>query len=225
MTDVDGIHDVGGMHGFDDLDPESGTPFHADWERTVFAGMLACFVRGEFTVDEMRYAIERMPPAEYLTESYYEKWAGALERLLVEKGRVDGDELAERVAAAESGELDVEDRNDPELVERFREGLGAAYASADDADDATFAEGDAVVVRNQHPAGHVRSPRYVRGKRGRVVAVRGAYSLPDAAAEGREEPAPLYNVAFDGEEVWGDDGEVDTVHVELWEPYLKSDER
>ena len=37
-------------------------------------------------VDEFRDAIERIPPAEYLEASYYERWLRAIETLLTEKG-------------------------------------------------------------------------------------------------------------------------------------------
>ncbi|MCH7549535.1 MAG: nitrile hydratase subunit beta, partial [Candidatus Krumholzibacteriota bacterium] len=48
-----------------------------------------------------RHAIERLDPATYLTVSYYEKWAFALEALLVDAGVVTPDEIAARVAALE----------------------------------------------------------------------------------------------------------------------------
>ncbi len=36
---MNGIHDMGGMHGFGPVTVEEGEPvFHAPWERTVFAG-------------------------------------------------------------------------------------------------------------------------------------------------------------------------------------------
>ena len=36
--------------------------------------------------DELRDAIERIPPAEYLALSYYERWLRAAELLLAERG-------------------------------------------------------------------------------------------------------------------------------------------
>ena len=41
---------------------------------------------GVYTLDEFRDAIERMPPADYLASSYYEKWFAAVQDLLVRKG-------------------------------------------------------------------------------------------------------------------------------------------
>jgi nitrile hydratase len=42
--------------------------------------------RGVFNDDELRDAIERLPPQEYLAASYYERWLGAIEMLVAEKG-------------------------------------------------------------------------------------------------------------------------------------------
>jgi len=42
--------------------------------------------RGVFNSDELRDAIERLPPERYLAASYYERWLGALEVLVAEKG-------------------------------------------------------------------------------------------------------------------------------------------
>ena len=42
--------------------------------------------RGLFNDDELRDAIERLPPAEYLAASYYERWLAAIEALADRKG-------------------------------------------------------------------------------------------------------------------------------------------
>ena len=100
---MDGIHDLGGMHGFGAIPREADEPvFHAEWERRVFALdlLVEAFVEGA-NLDAFRHAIERLDPATYLTVSYYEKWAFALEALLVDAGVVTPDEIAARVAALE----------------------------------------------------------------------------------------------------------------------------
>ncbi len=103
---MDGVHDMGGMHGFGAIAREVDEPvFHADWERRVFAlDLLAeTFIEGA-NIDAFRHAIERLEPATYLGASYYEKWALALESLLVEGGVVTRAEIAQRIAALkESG--------------------------------------------------------------------------------------------------------------------------
>lgn len=65
---------------------DDGQPFHADWEARVFALATALARRGVFNGDELRDAIERIPPEDYLAASYYERWLRAMETLLAEKG-------------------------------------------------------------------------------------------------------------------------------------------
>jgi nitrile hydratase beta subunit len=94
---MNGIHDLGGMHGFGSIEPEPDERvFHEPWERRVFGMMMATFAGGQFNVDQFRHAIERMTPAHYLESSYYEHWLAALETLLVENGALTRDELEAR---------------------------------------------------------------------------------------------------------------------------------
>src|SRR6185437_4863256 len=46
--------------------------------------------------DEMRRAIEDMDPEDYRRLGYFDKWAVGLSTLVVEKGLISGEELAER---------------------------------------------------------------------------------------------------------------------------------
>ena len=82
------VHDVGGQTGFGPipLDQSDEPPFHADWEARVYALNAVLRRRGVYNGDEFRDAIERIPPAEYLSTSYYERWLNAIETLLAEKG-------------------------------------------------------------------------------------------------------------------------------------------
>ncbi len=96
---MNGMHDLGGMHGMGPINPEANEPvFHAPWERTMFGLFITAFAAGQFNVDEFRYAIERMDPAHYLQSSYYEHWLHALETLLVERGALAKGEIDGRVA-------------------------------------------------------------------------------------------------------------------------------
>ncbi|MDO9709754.1 SH3-like domain-containing protein [Paracraurococcus lichenis] len=101
---MNGIHDLGGMHGLGAINPEPNEPvFHAGWERRVFGVMMATFGGGHYNVDQFRHAIERMPAGEYLRSSYYEHWLHAMETLLVEGGAVGAEELRARQAALAGG--------------------------------------------------------------------------------------------------------------------------
>jgi nitrile hydratase subunit beta len=82
------VHDMGGQTGFGPVPVnEDGTvAFAADWEARVYALAAVLRERGLFNSDELRDAIERLPPGDYLGASYYERWLGAIETLVAEKG-------------------------------------------------------------------------------------------------------------------------------------------
>lgn len=83
---MNGVHDMGGQHGHGPIYVETAEPvFHHPWEGRVYALMILARRRGVFNLDEMRRAIEELPPAQYLGSSYYERWLAALEALLEEK--------------------------------------------------------------------------------------------------------------------------------------------
>lgn len=101
---MNGIHDLGGMHGLGPIVVEADEPvFHHDWERRVFGMFLPIFACGLFNIDELRHAIERMGAPAYLNTSYYEHWLHAYETLLIEKGAITADEYAARRAAIAKG--------------------------------------------------------------------------------------------------------------------------
>ena len=82
------MHDMGGQTGFGPVPTGEGggPPFAADWEARVYALAAVLRQRGLFNSDELRNAIERLSPEEYLAAPYYERWLGALEMLAAEKG-------------------------------------------------------------------------------------------------------------------------------------------
>ncbi len=90
-----------------------------------------------------------------------------------------------------------------------------------------FAVGDAVWVRAAYPPGHVRTPFYIRGKRGVIERLCGQYANPEELAYGRDgKPRlPLYRVRFRQCEVWpGYTGAPeDTLDVEIYQHWLEAD--
>ncbi len=95
---MNGAHDLGGMHGFGPIDPESDEPvFHAEWERRAFAITLAMGAYGAWNLDMSRCARERMEPGEYLRTSYYEHWLHGLQLLLIEQGLLSEAEIEARM--------------------------------------------------------------------------------------------------------------------------------
>ncbi len=92
---MNGIHDLGGMQDMGDLPFEANEPvFHADWERQVLGVNVVLNRLGAYTVHELRYSIERIPPLDYLGSPYFLHWLDGIERLLVEKDYVTKEELA-----------------------------------------------------------------------------------------------------------------------------------
>jgi nitrile hydratase len=102
---MNGVHDMGGMHGFGPIEREEDEPvFHEAWEGRVLALTRACGAWGKWNIDKSRFAIEQMPPEDYLRASYYEKWLWRLEKLLVDAGMMTREELDERHAALKRSE-------------------------------------------------------------------------------------------------------------------------
>jgi hypothetical protein len=94
---MNGVHDLGGMHGFGPINPEQNEPvFHYDWERRVLGVAIAGFGGGWYNSDQLRHAMERMGAVAYLSTSYYEHWLSMLETLLIERGAITKQELDAR---------------------------------------------------------------------------------------------------------------------------------
>ena len=208
---MNGVHDLGGMDGFGPVEIEVNEPvFHHPWERVVFGLVAAMSAQRLSNTHSFRHAIERMEPAHYLGSPYYEHWLTAVATLLIEKGLVTRADLEARAGGRVP------------LSQPLRS--GAILSPVASAAAPRFAVGSQVVVRNLHPLGHTRCPRYVRGKRGVVVRVDGRFPLPDVAAHTSELCDEYeYNVRFDGRELWGDAAETTAaVYVDLWESYLEA---
>ncbi len=91
-----------------------------------------------------------------------------------------------------------------------------------------FAPGDAVRVSERDQAGHVRTPRYIRGKRGIVERICGAFRNPEQLAYGVwDGPAvALYRVRFQLNELWPTEpASRDSVDVEIYEHWLEPEAR
>ncbi len=222
---MNGVHDLGGMHGFGPVVLEPDEPvFHADWERRAFALTLAMGGWRRWNLDMSRHSREEMPPAEYLATSYYEHWLWGLERLLERHGFLPRAEIDRRLREGgggapggvepQPGALRREDV--PRLVRNRR------AARLDDPVPPKFKAGDKVVARNVNPAGHTRLPRYLRGHRGMVDRDHGVFIFPDTHAAGLgRKPQHVYSVRFSARELWGPDGHSrDAVYVDLWDDYL-----
>jgi hypothetical protein len=189
---MDGVHDMGGMHGFGAVPIEvDELIYHEPWEGRVAA--ITRRLMANSTIDRFRYTIEQMPPAAYLGARYYERWLWAAERLAADAGILDG--LSEPRRAPPAKEPTTPPR---------------------------FAPGQLVRVGNPVTAGHTRVPRYVRNHEGTVVSRSCVWPHPsESAATGRYGPSEhVYAIAFRGRDLFGPDAD-HVIVVDVWERDLE----
>jgi len=219
---MDGVHDLGGMDNFGPVRPAADEPlFHAPWEGRVLALTLAAGALRRWNLDQMRFQREQLPPALYLSSSYYEIWTRSLETALVAAGLVTPDELATGRPEGSPGEAAAVPWS--ALGPVLRRG---GPTDREPAAPARFGPGDAVRTRDVHPRGHTRLPRYARGVAGVVERVHGPHVYPDrhAATFGPpfdQRPEWLYTVCFAATDLWDDAEPGGRVSIDAWEPYLE----
>jgi nitrile hydratase subunit beta len=217
---MNGIHDMGGMHGMGPIQYQQNEPvFHAPWEGRVFALRRAMAAWGKWNIDATRHEIELVPAAEYLRMSYYERQFAAFIELLVKSGLITRAEV-------ESGKLaQGSSKAVPPLTIDKAAALVAngIPASRDVPAVPRFQVGQRVRVRNIHPAGHTRLPRYTRGKLGTIERDHGGYVFADSNAHFLgEKPQHVYSVRFAARELWGEQASPqDGVYVDMWDDYLE----
>jgi nitrile hydratase subunit beta len=219
---VNGAHDVGGLHGFGPVQPDPDEPvFHHEWEKRLLALHVGMGLAGSWTPDDYRHARESLPPAEFLTATYYETVLAGLERTATAHGFVAPDELAAG-RSRRTSEPPPRPLSPDAVDDVLRQGSPSVREAAH---PARFAVGDPVRAKNMHPVTHTRLPRYVRGHVGVITAVHGCHALPDSRAHGGgDDPQWLYTVRFTGSELWGPDADPTvSVSIDAFEPYLEDD--
>jgi len=215
---VNGVHDMGGMHGMGPIVHDSNEPvFHAEWEGRAWGLQRAMGRWGRGRWGNTRYELERIPPADYLRMSYYERWFTVLVNRLLRGDLITAGELA-------SGNLDPA-RPQPTLPPAPTPTATGGAARLDVRVSPAVKVGQRVRARNIHPEGHTRLPRYTRGKQGTVVRDNGVFALQDTDVNGQSldrKPQHVYTVRFAARELWGAQASPrDSVHVDLWEDYLE----
>ncbi|PYQ69831.1 MAG: nitrile hydratase subunit beta [Acidobacteria bacterium] len=217
---MNGIHDMGGMHGMGPIRHERNEPvFHEPWEGRVYA--MTRVVRaggGRQNLDNSRHLLELLPPADYLRMTYYQRWYARLANQLVANAIVTREELDTGHAAAGSPKAEprVTAAMVPDMVARRNSARREAAVAP------RFKVGQRVRARDINPAGHTRLPRYARGKSGVIVRDHGVFVFPDTNAEfSGEKPQHVYSVRFAARELWGPDAPPrDCVHIDMWDDYL-----
>ena len=211
------IHDMGGMHGFGRVEPEVDEPvFHEPWESRVYAMNRAMGPLRLWTIDMGRASQETLPPALYVSATYYQRWLLGLERRVLEHKLAGPDEL-------EAGRsLRTNDKPSRIFTPEDANHLTRGNYERDAPAPPLFKAGDRVRTLNFSPQTHTRLPRYARDKVGEVEAVRGCHVYPDSVATGAgEDPQWLYTVVFPGQALWGEASDPSVkISIEAFEPYL-----
>lgn len=219
---MDGIHDLGGKHGFGEVEREADEPvFHARWEAKVFSIMLASGAAGAWRCsDRFRHLVERVDPISYLSDGYYGRWLGGIETGLIEAGVLTAAEVEARYlqfGGKVSDRAAARPVLNPDPHGPMPTGSGSQRAVA----APEFSIGDVVRTDANVKPGHTRLPAYARGKIGQIIACHAGWVYPDSNAHGQgEDPQNLYTVEFQGEELWGESSEAMTLCLDLFEPYL-----
>lgn len=216
---MNGIHDMGGMHGHGPVSVELDEPvFHRNWEARVMGITFPIMAQCGNTSDKHRFAVERMDPAYYLTSSYYEHWLCSLETQLLEKGLITSTEL-------KNGRAESMQKATPVLLAENVQAVLAAGAPARRPDGAMprFKPGDRVLTSNVNPVTHTRLPRYARGRIGVVEIDHGIFITPDyVASDLGEKPQHLYSVRFSARELWGGAASpIDSVRLDVWDEFME----
>ena len=221
---MNGVHDLGGMHGFGPVQRhDPALRFEYAWEPVAVAMQNA--VDGPvINIDEFRHAIERMDPVHYLGSSYFEHWVESILDGCLAKGVFTEEGFEARERAFRDGVPPSTGLPSAPFQRRSRE---SHPFRREPAAHPLFKPGDSVRTKNIQPHGHTRLARYARDKAGQVDDYRGCFVFPDTNAHQLGEcPQHLYSVRFEAAELWGESAEQGTaVHIDLFESYLLPVER
>ena len=218
---MNGVHDMGGMHGHGPVAPEDEKHeplWHAPWEARMLGITRSMTYPKGFNIDRFRHIRELMPAHLYLARSYYDHWYAVCVAALLNGGLATKEEIKSGHAAAGSAKRNDAARGDQVWTSQKTQGVFTRAVET----PPQFAIGQRVRARNINPTGHTRLPRYVRGKVGVVTIHHGGHVFPDTNAHLQGEvPQHLYTVVFSARELWGPDASArDEICADLWESYL-----
>ncbi|MEM6599307.1 MAG: nitrile hydratase subunit beta [Cyanobacteria bacterium P01_D01_bin.36] len=221
-------HNLGGLEGLDPVNTEVQV-FVEPWETRIFGIHTAMMALSNqlgssppqydienvpttfesfWTWGHLRMGAENMHPFEYFRLRYYEKWLGGISGFFISEGYITQEELDTRTAEfLASSELAAsplptggEPAIDEQVVKYLREGDSPMRALSA---PAKFAVGDLVKIKEVNSGEHSRLPGNLKGKSATVVKVYDeafAYFFP--TTDGIGEPMPVYNLAFQVEELF-----------------------
>ena len=174
---------------------------------------------GAWHIDMSRFAQEQLPPQVYLTASYYQRWALAMESNVVERGYADAEELAagHALRAGQAAQAQAHDRrrpagHDARLVLPPGAGARALQAGRPGAHQ-EHPSADA------YPAAALRARQGRRGRARATAATCSRIRSRSTTATIRNGSTPWCSTA---RELWGPDADPTLkVSIDAFEPYLE----
>ena len=215
---MDGIHDLGGRHGFGKIDVnEKEVQFHEPYEGRVRSIVNAMTQAPDWSIDWFRHCRELISPTDYLTRPYFDQWVQTYAAMLVNSELATVDELATGKSVSA-----VDGFPPPLNAEQARATvLKARRFDAEVSAKPCYRSGDKVQTITKVTNGHTRLPGYARGHTGIVIAHHGAHIYPDGMAVNEKRHEHLYTVEFAMDQLWPEvTDSTDTVTLDLWETYL-----
>lgn len=216
---MDGIHDLGGRHGFGKIDVgEAEVQFHEPYEGRVRSIVHAMSRAPDWSLDWFRHCRELIPPTDYLSRPYFDQWAQTYCAMLINSGWATIEEVSTGKASKPVAGL-----KPPFSAEQARAAVLKAVRFDSDVDQKpAFKNEDEVLTTTNVTNGHTRLPAYARGRTGRIIDHHGAHIYPDGMAVNEKRYEHLYTVEFDMNQLWPEViGSSDTVTLDLWESYLE----
>ncbi|MGY2292837.1 nitrile hydratase subunit beta [Pseudomonas sp. SDO528_S397] len=231
-------HYIGGLQNLGPVDLEHRV-FVEPWERRIFgihtvmmaqsshldAGLDTAF-KHPWTWASLRTGAEGMQPFEYFKFRYYEKWLMGISSFFVDQGYLSASELGQRTDHyRQHPDAPLPERPHPALKTQVQRYLKTGDSPLRPLKiTPRFTPGQTVCVANPAAVQHTRLPGYLRSQHGVVVEVYdGAFSyFVDTGPDGIGAPMPVYRVAFDAADLWGDTPQEGNtqIYADLFEAYL-----
>ena len=238
-------HYLGGLEGLPEIDALETRVFVEDWEKRIFGIHVAMMAlskhlrsavpqypvdevpttfKDEWTWASLRTGAEAMNPFDYFKYRYYEKWLGGITQFFLDQGYLTEDELMSRQTELTTGQVARSSEVRPAIDDQVNRYLREGDTPRRDVAHPNFAIGDHVRIADVPPVEHTRLPGHLRGKTGIVERIfEGDYAYFVDTGDGIGTAMPVYIVAFEPSELFGDKAEPgrQKFFAELFEAYLE----
>lgn len=169
-----------------------------------------------FSADVPKFLQNRLP-------EYGERRILAVETVLCELGYLTREELRQGFDLLDRGAACIVPTQD---LEPTAQGDYTPEIDTETYGEPRYQTGDLVQVMAQPKPGHIRTPVYLLGKKGKIANFQGLFTNPEDLAHFKSQVLclPLYLVEFDMVEVWEEQcpqkSLKDKIRIEIYEPWL-----